>query len=119
VTGLMAILTAHAADHIFVSATVMERILRSHLGVRKAITCLPVPSNIPVVADLHRIHSIRLRYATDGGLIGHFSTFAPDTKPVLQVLLSAILADNPTVAVLLLGSGSLKFRDSFLADHPQ
>lgn len=119
VTALMAILMAHAANHIFVSATVLERILRSRLGVKKAITCLPVPSNIPVVVDPHRIHSIRLRYATGGGLIGHFSTFAPDTKLVLQALLPAILADNPTVAVLLLGSGSLKFRDLFLSDHPQ
>jgi glycosyltransferase involved in cell wall biosynthesis len=118
-TRLMALLVALAADHIFVSAPIWKKILRTRLGVKNPITLLPVPSNVPVVDDSESIHSFRRCYAGNKFLLAHFSTYAPDVANALRAFLPLILADNSEVAILLLGSGSAGFRNSFLRDHPE
>lgn len=119
VTRLMAILVAHAADRIFVSAPIWKQILRTRIGAKNPITLLPVPNNVPVVDDSVSIRSFRRSYARAEFLLGHFSTYAPDIASALHGILPLILTDHRSVAILLLGSNSVSFRNSLLRDHPE
>lgn len=119
VTRLMALLVARSASHIFLTAPVWERVLRTHVGVKAPVSWIPVPSNIPLVEDLAAVRAIRRGCAGEGVLLGHFGTNPPDIEPLLCALLPAILAHNPAVVMLLIGRGSFDLREAVLRDHPE
>ncbi len=115
VTWLMAALAARSARRVFVAAQAWEKMVRGLCG--KPIGWLPVPSNIPRIDNPHAIREIRGRYAGEQPLIGHLGTYGSGIRPYLEAAVPALLADR-RLSVLLLGRGSVQFRDTLIGVHP-
>jgi hypothetical protein len=112
VTRIMAMLLTRAASRIFVATSAWEPTLRM-LGARhKEIRWLPVPSNVPVVADRAAGAALRARYASPGALvIGHFGTYGDLIAGVLAGSLPQVMHEVPAAVAFLLGRNSCEFRD--------
>src|SRR3989442_16035078 len=72
VTRLMVNLVARKADRIFVTIPAWEELLPTDPTLRRRVTCLAVPSNIPIAAFPQAIQRVRRSFApADEILIGH------------------------------------------------
>ena len=77
---------------------------------RGAAVELPVPSNLPVVADPAMVSGARARHRGDAdALLGHFGTYGPPVAPLLERALRALLEPAPRRRALLVGRGSEHF----------
>jgi glycosyltransferase involved in cell wall biosynthesis len=98
----MARALAQRADRIFVSIESW----RDRLGREGSrATWLPIPSNLPVVADPSEQASAR-RELGPGPWVSHFGTYAPAIVRDLVPAIRGIAAANAEVRFLLLGRGA-------------
>jgi glycosyltransferase involved in cell wall biosynthesis len=107
---LMAIVITRSAERTFVSTPAWIPMLRRLAGNRR-FEWLPVPNNIPVVADTGHVASIRRHYLRRRILIGHFGTFGAEVGQLLDASLAEALTRCDDADALLLGRSS----DVFLA----
>jgi glycosyltransferase involved in cell wall biosynthesis len=120
VTRFMALSVGRAARRIFVAIPAWAELLRS-IGLRnKPISWLPVPSNIPVANDPRAVAAARGRYVPASGfLIGHFGTYGTMIAEALEAIIPAILQNEPTAKLLLIGDGGVAFRRRLVNMRPQ
>jgi glycosyltransferase involved in cell wall biosynthesis len=119
-TKIMARLVARSASRIFVATLAWESRLRRYVARNQPIVWLPVPSNISVIDDPVRIAGTRRRYVPANGLlVGHFSTHPPTITAMLRGIVPRILADHPTSTMILIGTNSDKFCESFGSEYPE
>lgn len=111
INRLMARLVAGAAERVFSSITAWEPLIQRICPGVKPIEWLPVPSNI---TDDPAIAAIRTTTATS---IGHFGTYGQTTVKLLEPTLICLLERHDR-SVVLLGRGSVGFRDQFTAHNP-
>ena len=118
---LMTIILLRAARKVWVSIPNWEACLRPYsTGRHLPFSCLPVPSNVPVIENSSERLRIRDRYAPEGGfLIGHFGTYGREVAKLLMKSLPTLLSGGSNKAVLLIGQGSKQFRIRLIAEHPE
>lgn len=89
-------------------------------GLRRPMTWLPVPSNVPAVDDPDRVAELRRRLAPRGErIIGSFGTFGESTERGLRVALPRLLAEHPDRVGLLIGRRGDRFAAALAAEHPE
>jgi glycosyltransferase involved in cell wall biosynthesis len=117
---LMTAVLLRAAKRVWVGSSNWEPLWRPFtFGKNLAFGCLPVPSNVPVVAAPAQVLAVRGRFAgPDDLLVGHFGTFGNLNAGPLVHVLPRILAHRSPSKFLLLGRGGQEFRRRILQDHP-
>lgn len=121
VQRLMTVILVNAAGRIWVSIPAWEDCWRKYtLGRRVPFGCLPVPSNVPLFSDEAMAENVRSRFHPQGGtLLGHFGTYYPQITEVLESVVPQVLSGDSKKAMLLLGRGSVEFRESLCLKHPE
>jgi glycosyltransferase involved in cell wall biosynthesis len=115
---VMMVFMLGAAQHVWIALTGYERTLRPFaLGRRPTFGWLPVPSNVQVAEDPAAVNRIRHQLAPSGFLIGHFGTFGSFIADLMEAIAPAILRGLPG-SLVLLGSGSERFRERLVRQHP-
>jgi len=115
----MTVILLRAADHVWIALTEYEAMLRPFaLGRQIGFEWLPVPSNVAVVDDPAATARIRGRLAPTGFLIGHFGTFGSLITDLLEAIVPALLR-GLDASIVLLGTGSERFRDRLVEHHPE
>lgn len=118
VNHCMAWMIARGAKRIFVSIPEWERKLRPFVRQNRPVMWLPMPSSIPVVEDSAGTSAIKARYVPAGSLlIGHFGTHGQLITGLLERLLPILLRGHSGQSVVLIGRGSMAFREQFLRKH--
>jgi glycosyltransferase involved in cell wall biosynthesis len=116
---VMVVILLHAASQVWIALPVYEAMLRPFaLGRKISFGWLPVPSNVAVVDDPAAVARIRAQLAPSGFLIGHFGTFGSLITDLLAGLVPALLGGVPSSSLVLLGSGSQRFRDRLVRQYP-
>ena len=125
ITHGMASLSARAANRIFMSVPVWGPTLRSLIRKDQSPVWLPVPSNVPRMADASRIKARRehilastSRSLDDGLIVGHFSTYRGQIPKMLQAMIPRLLAEKSCAALVLLGRGGADFAEAVLKENP-
>ncbi len=121
ITRVMAFFVAHSARRIFGSIPAWKKMLRPLIG-KRTVEWLPVPSNIPNEVDLIRVAKLRrelLNARSVQFLVGHFGTFGGHIADGLRIVLPRILAQQPAIAILLIGRGCEAFAQAFRARWPE
>jgi len=115
---LMTIVLLRAAHKVWLSIPAWERLMRPYaLGRKVPMQWLPVPGC--VVDDVPSATAVRLKYATeDAHLLGHFGSYGDAVTALLQERLPAIMERTLMPSLLLLGSGSERFREELIRQHP-
>jgi glycosyltransferase involved in cell wall biosynthesis len=116
---LMTMVLLNASSHVWIAIPAWERYLKPYLfGRRVPLTWLPIPTGVkpPQIAE---IAAIRVKYAREGGLVGHFGTFNPAISRLLRERLPSVLNGLPAPSLLLTGRGSEVFRQQLLGAHPE
>jgi hypothetical protein len=118
---LMAIILLRSATRVWFSTPEFQRRWEMYrLGRAIPFDWLPVPSNVRVIDDSVAKQNIRRRYIpADGVLIGHFGTYGAPVMSVLDPILSKIGRDMPQTPLLLMGRGSIEYRESLLSRYPE
>lgn len=117
---LMAVVLLQSAEHVWVSTPSWEKLLRPYAwGRHHQYNWLPLPSNVRRIVDRAAIRAIRDRYAPEGLLVGHFGTFGPLITPLLRSLLPPFLTQAKSTSMLLIGGGSIEFKDSLVRQFPE
>jgi glycosyltransferase involved in cell wall biosynthesis len=115
---LMTIVLLHAATRVWIAIPAWERLLRPYaLGRRIPFAWLPIPS-VTRSGELAETSTIRQKYAGAGGLIGHFGSFSRDVSKLLGERVSDVLSKSPFPSLVLVGTGSERFRTDLLEAHP-
>jgi glycosyltransferase involved in cell wall biosynthesis len=112
-TRAMAMNVIAASDAAFVSTPMWEPLLRQLSAHVPDVTSVPVPSNVPLIADPVARERLSDRFRRDGVnvLFGHFGRFRDaDTLAMLGATLPLLLAQVPDSAAVLIGAGSDIFR---------
>jgi glycosyltransferase involved in cell wall biosynthesis len=120
VTRIVARTATRAADLAFVS-TPAWRVPVSKASPALPIQWLPIPSNIPTVADLGEVERLRAQYqyATNSAIIGHFGTYRmQESNALILETIRLLSRSDVTRSFLLLGRGSVDFVQRLLADEP-
>jgi glycosyltransferase involved in cell wall biosynthesis len=108
VNRVMAELIARKAEKIFVSIPAWGKLLPK--CVRRSITWLPVPSNVPTTVSEEKVVVIRRRVTRPHEIvIGHFGTYASHVTSLLMATLPGILKEDVRRRLLLFGRGSKEF----------
>jgi glycosyltransferase involved in cell wall biosynthesis len=116
---LMTVVLLRAAQHVWMSIPEWEKCWRPYaLGRRVPFYWLPIPSNIPVADNPLRVRTLRQRHAKDGVLIGHFGTYGWPITSVLEPVLGRLAADPCAQEILLMGQGSMEYRDQLVRKVP-
>jgi glycosyltransferase involved in cell wall biosynthesis len=110
----MAQIVAKRAQRLFISVPGWRRQLGHH-GPRAEV--LPIPSNLPVDIAQRHVDSVRARLGT-APVVGHFGTYGPLVRDLLEPAILAVLLAVPDARVLLLGRGSLDFAAHFASTSP-
>lgn len=118
-TRVMARLIAGAASRIFVSISTWGELLSRICPRAVPSEWLPVPCNVPIEADPAAVAAVRSRFAPNGEpLVGHFGTFGGPIADLLAPAIAELLQLAPTTSVLLIGRGSVRFRERLVAANP-
>ena len=116
---LMTIVLLNAARKVWISIPAWEQRLRPYaLGRKIPMQWLPVPG---CVADesVASTAAIRLKYVADGRhLIGHFGSYGDAVTSLLFARLPQVMESSFAPSLLLLGSGSERFRVELIERHP-
>ncbi len=107
----MACLLLHASERVFVSIPGWEPLLdRLGSGARRPVWA-PVPSNLPTACPAKAVAAVRGRLLADSAarLVGHFGTYGPLIRALLEPALRAVLQSASDVRALLLGRGGPAF----------
>src|SRR5207245_1746734 len=117
---VMTTVLLNAVCRIWIAIPAWEVCLRPYaLGRHIPFAWLPVPSNVPEVADSNAVALARAAHAPPQGfLIGHFGAYDRPTEQFIITLVYSILSRNSTDAVLFLGRRSVTQRDELLRRHP-
>ena len=105
----MVMLLLNAARRVWVAIpSWTDRLQAWTLGRDIPFCWLPVPSTVQVADAPARVAQIRATALKDGDgfIVGHFGTYARETRRDLQVLVPRILAIGSQVRIQLLGRGS-------------
>lgn len=114
----MVMMLLRAASQVWIALPVYESMLRPFaLGRNVSFGWLPVPSNVAVVEDPAAVARIRAELAPSGFLIGHFGTFGSLITELLENLAPPLLR-GVDASLVLLGTGSEKFRERLVRLHP-
>jgi len=117
---LLTIILLRSATRVWMTIPAWEQCWRPYaLGRRVPFHWLPVPSNIPVVNNPHRVQEVRHRYRPEGSLIGHFGTYGTPVTSLLEPIVNALGRDPVPQTILLMGIGSQKFREAVIKKHPE
>ena len=118
---LMTIVLLRSAHKVWMSIPGWERIWRPYALSRPVpFEWLPIPSGIPVQTGAEAIQAVRRKYAEPGGiLIGHFGTYGGPITQMLEPVLLTLAQERTNQSILLMGSGSERFRESLVRSHPQ
>lgn len=115
---IMAERALSASARVYVAIPAWERCLRPYAR-RRAMTWLPVPSNIPVIRDEARAAALRARLARGGKVVvGTFGTYGAPLAATLQTVLPRILRNRPERVLLLLGRGGERAASDLVTRHP-
>jgi glycosyltransferase involved in cell wall biosynthesis len=109
-----------ASSQVYVAIPGWERYLRTYdVRAGRPMSWLPVPSNIPVVADVNGIAEVHRHLAPEKQLIlGSFGTFGEEIKKMLFEILPPLLVDKPARMGLLIGRGGESLAAELCAIHP-
>jgi glycosyltransferase involved in cell wall biosynthesis len=118
VTRWMAAIAGRAAQRIFVSIPAWRPLVESVIGNDVSIQWMPVPSSVPVIADLAGTALVRSRLGEGHPLIGHLGTYSRLIRPMVRACLPTLLATTDC-RILLLGRGGNEFRDELIREHPE
>jgi len=116
----MTVILLLAAHQVWITIPAWESRWRPWaLGRKVPFQWLPVPSNIPVNSDPGSVTQVRRRYLTGTGfLLGHFGTHGASVTKLLEKILPLLLDQHSEATVLLIGSGSDRFREKLLIAAP-
>ena len=110
---IMAVGLVRAARQLYVTVPAWIPRLRAAGAGRRSIRVLPVPSNVPAVADPPAV-------ARPGAVVvGHFGTYGPGITDLLGPALNAMMGRRPDMGVLLIGGGGSRWREACFADRPR
>lgn len=116
---LMTVIVLRTAKHVWVSTPAWRPYLEPYAPGRPlGFDWLPVPSNVPVAADGGEVSRIRGRYAPHGLLVGHFGTYGSAIASMLHQILTRVVSEVADVSIILMGGGSQRFLEDFLAQCP-
>jgi glycosyltransferase involved in cell wall biosynthesis len=116
---VMTILLLQSAGRVWLSTSSWEPLWRPYALGRKVPFCsLPVPANIPVVADSVRVNEVRARLAPRGFLLGHFGTYSRLVVDLLDPVVVQLLRDVASLSVVLIGRGGETYRQALAKRHP-
>ena len=119
ITRLMALLTVRSSERVFVSTPAWSKFVRQLGGTRVSPVWLPVPSNIHTAVDAQRVAALRQELTGTGSVtIGHFGTYSQALCPMLQTMVTDLLAADPCRYFLLLGRNSQALVAQILAAAP-
>jgi glycosyltransferase involved in cell wall biosynthesis len=112
---IMMLLVMRAAQRVWLAIPALEARVRPYaVGRNLTFRWLPVPSNIPVAAQPARAARLRQQYlGRCEFLVGHFGTYGQSITGILEPALLAVLQNHDT-AVLLMGRGSIEFRQKLV-----
>ncbi|MBA4018969.1 MAG: hypothetical protein C0483_17510 [Pirellula sp.] len=114
VNQAMARRIANASERVLVSIPAWSDTLQNLAPKAPGGEWLPVPSNIPGIADAETVSSIRARFGTGvKQIIGHFGSYGATTVNLLRPLAAQALRQLPNAAGLFIGRGSTEFRAEF------
>jgi hypothetical protein len=118
---LMTIMLLRAAARVWVSIPEWEKLWRPYrLGREVPFQWLPVPSNIPVANDASEVDEVRRKYAlADTFMAGHFGTYGDPITALLEPVLSAMAQEPAAQVLLLMGPGSVEFRQKVIRSRPE
>ena len=112
---LMARGVLEASTTVYVTIPYWETLLRP-LSPSTRFVGLPVPSNVPHVADAGAVAAIRRKLAREGTLIvGTFGTYREEIAPRLRAILPTLLS-KPDRVGLLLGRNGPAFASTLAVD---
>ena len=116
---LMTMVLLRASRKVWMSIPAWEPLLRPYaLGRDLPMQWLPVPGCV-ADASAAPAAAIRLTYAADGQpLLGHFGSYGTAVTALLAERLPLLMDGPLTPSLLLLGSGSERFRDELVERHP-
>lgn len=108
-----------SASRVWVSTPYWWTLLRPFaLGRKLNLGWLPLPTNVPLVADSTRVAEIRSRVSDSTFVIGHFGLYGPGKDAYFIPFVEEILDRVPDAAFLLIGHGSTRTRDTIVARRP-
>jgi glycosyltransferase involved in cell wall biosynthesis len=116
---VMTVVLLQAARRVWVAIPAWEKKWKPYtLGRSIPFTWLPISSGLPF-ADPLAVRDVRLRIgASDQSVIGHLGTYGSPIASLLCDALAELLGRLSGPHILLMGTGSEQFRDSFLQRHP-
>jgi len=118
VTRLMVKLVARKAERIFVTIPAWEELLPTDPTLRRRVTCLAVPSNIPNAASPQAVKTVRRHFGANDILIGHFGTYGPHMTDLLKKILPPLLQKDSERRILLVGKDSDRFAVVLRQENP-
>ena len=117
-TRVMARQIAGAADRVFVSVPAWGPLIKRFCPRAKPAEWLPVPCTLALDADPAAVAAVRNQFApVSGFLVGHFGTFGKLITDLLTPAVVELLRLAPAAVVLLIGRGSIAFRERFVAAY--
>jgi glycosyltransferase involved in cell wall biosynthesis len=116
---LMTVVLLASARRVWIAIPGWEDCWRPYaLGRRLSFVWLPVPSALPP-AEPGRARAARLRYAGPSGLlVGHFGTYGPPVRRLLDEVVPAVLDGRSRPSLLLLGARGDQFRQDLIGRRP-
>lgn len=116
---LMMVVILRSAWRVWLSTPAWEERIRPFsIGRQHTYNWLPLPSNVAIVDDPRAVLAVHQQYAREGLLIGHFGTFRGPVVPMLESITPALLRRTKGTSIMLIGPGSIAFRDRLIAKHP-
>jgi glycosyltransferase involved in cell wall biosynthesis len=121
VTRAMARLLGRSADRTFVSIPAWARLLHRLCRPARPAEWLPVPSNVPLLADPARTASVRAGVSRGQAtvVVGHFGTFGGMNSELVTSALAAVLRRSGDRVGLLVGRNGDRFCEQFLRRCPE
>ena len=118
---IMTMLLMQSTRRVWMSTPAWEPLLKPYaLGRRVHFEWLPIPSTIPMVASEQEGQQTKANVCRGGELVvGHFGTYNKTMNPELLATLPPLLKRNPSLQALLMGKGSVEFRQSLSETHPE
>jgi len=118
---LMTILLVRSAKKVWMSIPDWERCWKPYaMGRPVPFEWLPIPSSILANYSDAGQSAVRRKYAGGGELlIGHFGTHGSPVTSLLDIILPALNRSRSKPVVLLLGAGSMEYRDRVVRSHPE
>lgn len=109
-----------AATRVWISVPAWERMWKPYaFGRPVPFTWLPIPSGVRQ-PDALEVRELRARLGTDRhAVVGHFGTYNALISALLDGLLPGLLQQLGEPRLLLIGTGSDRYRSAFLERHPQ